>query len=302
VGGFPDPRASKPGFTTGYEIVGEVLDLGDSVPKESKLSVGDRVVSMCAYGGHATHAVLPYDDLIAIKQTDDPVKIAALPVNYMTAWGMLKHSGVDLPPGSSILIGSASGGVGTAVAQLVTAFKMDIKMLGTCSPSKLDYVRSLGVEPVDRNASDLVEQVCKLTNGAGVDVAYDGVCSEESVKNFLAATKTETGKLVVFGLMGEIADDGSKMLDGAYETFKKRLQQPRTSFFGLSRDFHEKSTLADFNAIMDKVRSGELDPIIAKLLPLSKGVEAHQLLVDGSAVKGKLLFVVDAELAAKLGV
>ena len=42
----------------------------------------------------------------------------------MTAWGMLKHSGVNLAPGSSILIGSASGGLGTAVAQLVTAFDM----------------------------------------------------------------------------------------------------------------------------------------------------------------------------------
>jgi len=40
----------------------------------------------------------------------------------MTSWGLLKHSGVKLPPGSSILIGAASGGVGTAIAQLVTAF------------------------------------------------------------------------------------------------------------------------------------------------------------------------------------
>lgn len=200
VGGYPDPGAAQPGFTTGYDLVGEVVQLDDSVPKDSKLKVGDRVASLCRYGGHATHIVLPYENVMRIEPTDDPLKICTLPLNYMTAWGMLKHSGANLPPGSSILIGSASGGLGTAVAQLVKAFKMDIKMIGTCSPSKFDYLRSLGVEPLDRTATDLVEQVHKLTNGEGVDVAYDGVCSEESAKNFLAATKKDVGKVVVFGV------------------------------------------------------------------------------------------------------
>lgn len=198
AGGYPE--ATTPGFTTGYDIVGEVIQLHDSVPQDCKLKVGDRIASLCRYGGHATHIVLPYEDVMKIEPTDDPLKIGTLALNYMTAWGMLKHSGVDLPPGSSILMGSASGGLGTAIAQLVKAFKMDIKMIGTCSPSKFDYVRSLGVEPVDRTAVDLVEQVRKLTDGQGVDVAYDGVCSEESVKSFFAATKEGVGKVIVFGV------------------------------------------------------------------------------------------------------
>jgi len=73
-------------------------------------------------GAHATHIVLSLKDVMRIEHSDDPIKIGALPLNYMTSWGLLKHSGVKLPPGSSILIGAASGGVGTAIAQLVTAF------------------------------------------------------------------------------------------------------------------------------------------------------------------------------------
>jgi NADPH2:quinone reductase len=199
VGGYPDPRNASPGFTTGYDIVGEVLALDSSVP-HSALKVGDRVASLCRYGGHATHIVLPYQDVIRIEHTDDPVKVCALPLNYMTAWGMLKHSGVALPPGSSILLGSASGGLGTAVAQLVAAFDMGVKIIGTCSPAKFEYVKSLGVQPIDRNAKDLVEQVRKLTNEEGVDVAFDGVCSEESVRNFRDATKDDGGRVVVFGV------------------------------------------------------------------------------------------------------
>jgi NADPH2:quinone reductase len=250
---LPRPKAAQPGFTPGYDLVGEIMAIGPAVPKACGLNVGDRVTSLCRFGGHATHIMLPYEDLIRIEPTDDPIKICTLPLNYMTAWGMLKHSGVELRPGSSILIGSVSGGIGTAVAQLVTAFNMDIKMIGTCSPSKFDYIRSLGVEPLDRNAPDLVDQVYKLTNGKGVDVAYDGVCSEESVKNFLAATKAEVGKVIVFGIMGDIAADGSKMLGNVQENLGKRLQPPRITFFALDTSFHRKPEVAEFHAIVEKV-------------------------------------------------
>jgi NADPH2:quinone reductase len=203
AGGYPATITAEPGFATGYDLVGEVIALGDSVPKDCGLEVGDRVASLCRIGAHATHIVMSYKDLIRIEHTDDPIKICALPLNYMTSWGMLKRSGVELPPGSTILIGSASGGLGTAMAQLVKAFKMDIRMIGTCSPSKFDYVRSLGIEPIDRNATDLVDQVHKLTRGEGVDVSYDGVCSEESLRNLSAATKAD-GKVIVFGVSGSI--------------------------------------------------------------------------------------------------
>jgi NADPH2:quinone reductase len=200
AGGYPDPLASRPGFTPGYDLVGEVISLHHSTPAACKLQIGDRVTSLCCFGAHATHIVLPWEDIIKIRPDDDMLKICALPLNYMTAWGMLKHSGVSLPPGSTILMGSASGGLGTAVAQLIRVFDMQIRIIGTCNLSKFKYVMELGVEPIDRNAGDLVEQVRKLTGGEGVDVAFDGVCSEESVRSFEGATKEGGGRTVIFGV------------------------------------------------------------------------------------------------------
>jgi NADPH2:quinone reductase len=300
-GGYPHPLAKNPGFTPGYDLVGEIIALGDAVPKERDLQIGDRVTALSIFGAHATHIVLPFEEVMKLQKDDDPLKMCALPLNYMTAWGMLKHSGVDLPPGSSILIGSASGGLGTAVAQLVKAFDLGIKMIGTCSPSKFEYVRSLGVEPLDRNAPDLVKQVRALTDGKGVDVAYDGVCSEKTVQDFLAATKQDVGRVVVFGVMGSIAADGSKMLGGIDELFKALLQPPRVRFWALDIEFPKKKEVAEFYAIVEKVREGKLDPTIAKLLRLSDAVEAHELLINGSAIKGKMLFVVDENLAKRYG-
>ncbi|KFA80385.1 hypothetical protein S40288_09851 [Stachybotrys chartarum IBT 40288] len=264
--------------------------------------IRDRVTSLCVLSAHATHIVLSHGDVIKIERDDDPVKIGALPLNYMTAWGMLKHSNVNLPPRSTILISAASSGLGTAVAQLIKAFNLGIRMIGTCSPSKFDYVSSLGVEPIDHNDPNLVEQVHKLMDGEGVDVAYNGVYSEESLKNSLAATKRDTGKVIVFGVMGNVAPDGSGILRTSQEVFAEQLQPPRITFFALDVGFYKKSEIAEFYAIVAKVRSGELDPVVFKLLPLSQAKEAHGLLVLGSSVKGKMLFIVDANLAIRYGI
>lgn len=65
VGGYPDPRTSSPGFTPGYDLVGEVIAVGSpSLP--SGITRGDIVVSMCVVGAHATHAILEDTELIRI--------------------------------------------------------------------------------------------------------------------------------------------------------------------------------------------------------------------------------------------
>ncbi|VUC25032.1 unnamed protein product [Clonostachys rosea] len=306
VGGYPDPRTAKPGFTPGYELVGEVITIGSSAAINSKLAVGDRVVSMCVVGAHATHAIVPVTELIPIEATDDPVLVSALPVNYMTAWGMLKRSGVDLAPGSSVLIGSVSGGVGTAIAQLAHAFNMKLKLIGTCSASKFDYVKSLGVTPVDRRAPDLVAQVKALTDGKGVDVAYDAVGSEQSLLQSYQATKEDTGKVIMIGVMDEIKADGTGMTSSPSElhALLGARMQPRTSFFSVMADHYLKSRdmfLEDFNAILRKVRTKELIPKVFKVVRLADEVQVQEELVSGANVTGKMVFAVDEKLAKQHG-
>ena len=198
---YPDPRCEKPGFTPGYDFVGEVEGLGPTVPDSLGLSVGDRVASMCTVGAHATHTLVPAGRLLRLDRDDDPVQMCALPLNYMTAYGLLTRSGVSLARGSSILIGSAASGVGTAIAQLAEAFDMGLTMYGTCSASKVDIVKSLGVTPIDRRASDVTAQVRGLTGGRDVDVAYDAVGSKESLQTSHTSAKEGTDQVVCYGVV-----------------------------------------------------------------------------------------------------
>ncbi|KAI8960893.1 NAD(P)-binding protein [Daldinia sp. FL1419] len=306
VGGYPDPRCTEPGFTLGYDFVGEVVTLGSSASKENPLSVGDRVTAMFGIGAYATHIIIPATELIRIEKTDDPVKVCALPLNYSTAFGMLKRAVTNLVPGSSILIGSASGGVGTAIAELVKAFDMNLKMIGTCSPSKFEYIKSLGVIPVDRRAPDLVDQVRALTGGEGVDVAYDAVGSEESIQKSFQATKKDVGQVIVIGAMSEISADGSglRQKDSDLRTVVQERLHSRVTLWSAIVNYKEiqrQVWLEDFFEILEEVRSGELSPTIAKLFKLSEAVKAHEYLISGTDVKGKMLLVADEELASQHG-
>lgn len=260
---------------------------------------------MCTIGAYATHILLPVGEVVKLQKSDDPIAFCAIPLNYMTAYGMLKRAGVDLPKGSSILIGSASGGVGTALAQLVHAFDMGLTMYGTCSASKLDFVKSLGVTPIDRNAEDIPARIRELTNGKMVDVAYDAAGGEKSLSDSLASVK-EGGKVIGIGAMSMIASDGSGMLrSGPFDTMKFIGEHSNMSFFAVTFDYYytrKDVFLKDLELVFQAVRDGKLDPYIGKLLPLRDAVKANEMLVSGQGVMGKMEFVVDANLAKEKGV
>ncbi|KAM0802949.1 hypothetical protein BDR22DRAFT_802760 [Usnea florida] len=205
VGGYPDPRCEKPGFTPGYDFVGEIKALGPT-------------------------------------------------------------------------------------------------MYGTCSASKFDFVKSLGVTPIDRRASNVTTQVRELTGGRGVDVAYDSVGSRESLQNSQASAKDGSGQVVCYGVVSLIKPDGSGMLPFDFDPWKYILegQLPGGSVWAVTHDYYytQKELFEqDFRAVAQKVREGKLQPSICKLFPLSDVIRVNELLASGEDVRGKMEFVVDLEIA-----
>ena len=303
AGGYQiDDRCQQPGFTPGYDFVGIVDAIGPSATPD--LQVGDLVTSLATVGGYGTHVLKPTSELIKLRITDDPIKTAALPLNYMTAYGMLRRSGVTLEPGSSVLISSVSGGVGTAVAQLARTFDMGLKLYGTCSPGKFDFVKSLGVIPIDRNVQDLAACVRNLNGGEAVNVAFDAVGSKESLDANAAAVKNGTGQVIMVGVMSAIAVDGSEMLDVGFNVFEYVEKMPRMRFWAATMHYYNTSRdvwLADFEKVLEAVRDNRLKPVVGKLFRLSEAVEANEMLVSGANVRGKMEFIVDADLAKRNG-
>ncbi|MGH8838309.1 MAG: zinc-binding dehydrogenase [Jiangellaceae bacterium] len=73
------------------------------------------------------------------------------------------------PPGQTLLINGAAGGVGTVAVQFARA--RGATVIGTASPANHDFLRSLGATPAMYGAG-LVQRVRALAP-AGVDFALD---------------------------------------------------------------------------------------------------------------------------------
>ena len=72
-----------------------------------------------------------------------------------------------------------------------------------------------------------------LTGEKGVDMAFDAVTSEQSLKNSLAATKERERIVIVIGIMGSIKRDGSGMAlsEQDFNPVTVIASQERMSFF-----------------------------------------------------------------------
>jgi NADPH:quinone reductase-like Zn-dependent oxidoreductase len=149
--------------TLGYEAAGIVDELGEGV---TDVAVGDRVFGFCVDGAaQAELAVLAH--YAPIPSALDFDVAASLPAAIETAARALDQLGVF--GGATLLINGASGNIGAAAVQLAAA--RGARVIGTASPANLEYLRSLGAEPV-AYGEGMTDRVRALTP-AGVDLALD---------------------------------------------------------------------------------------------------------------------------------
>ncbi len=186
-------------FSPAAEFAGRVSALGDGV---TGFAVGDRVCGSAGYGAAREKILVP---AALLTKTPDGVSDEAasgLSIAYGTTLHALRQRG-RLAPGETLVVLGASGGTGLAAVEIGRL--MGARVIACASsPEKLEVARAAGAhELVDYAASDLREELKRLTNGKGVDVVYDavgGALSEAAVRSM--AWK---GRLLVIGFAsGEI--------------------------------------------------------------------------------------------------
>ena len=165
-------RARGSRRSTGCLALGLVDEFGAGI---TDVPVGDRVFGLCADGAaQAELTVLSY--YAPIPTSLDFAGAAALPSAVETATRALDQLGVG--SGATLLINGASGTVGSAAVQL--AVVRGARVIGTASPARRNYLRSLGAEPV-AYGDGLVWRVRALAPDGvnpALDVAGSGVLPE----------------------------------------------------------------------------------------------------------------------------
>ena len=187
------PDAPKPPCVVGYEAAGVVDALGGGVLDHA---VGQRVVALTHFGGHADVVCVPARQVFQIPDEMSFEEAAALPVNYLTAYHMLFRVAC-VRPGERVLVHMAAGGVGLAVLQLCRTVE-GLVVFGTASAGKHEMLRAEGcAHPIDYRTVDYAAEVRRLTAGEGVDVVLDPLGGNDWRKGLKLLRPC--GRLVAFG-------------------------------------------------------------------------------------------------------
>jgi NADPH2:quinone reductase len=154
----------------GVEGSGRVLAIGAGV---AGLAIGDRVAWIYAPGSYAERLILPASALVALPDNVDDQTAAAVMMQGLTAMHFATEF-FPVQPGDTALVHAAAGGLGLILTQIIRL--RGGRVIGRVSrEEKVRAVRSAGAEEVIVDAGGgFAEQVRALTNGAGVDVVYDG--------------------------------------------------------------------------------------------------------------------------------
>lgn len=241
----------------GSEVAGVVERVGPGV---EGFTAGDPVFGNPDTGGYAEYTLLPAS-LAAHKPAGLTfAEAAALPVAVATAYDGVRQ--LDLPAGATLLITGVGGGVGVAAAQLARHF--GVRVVGTASAGKKDFVESLGAVHVPPGP-DLADRVRAAAPGGRVDAVFDLVGGEDlvAVASLLPAPE---GKLITAAAKETVGE-----LGGA------AVARARTSEV--------------LDAVAQLAVDGVLRPEVTATYPLERAGEALRA-VEGGHARGKVVIEV----------
>jgi enoyl reductase len=263
-------RASSPITTprgTGSDAAGIVTEVGPGV---EGWSPGDAVIVTGAKGSYATHAVVPASGLNAKPAALSWAQAAGLGIPAATAYQALRSLGVG--DGMTVLVHAASGAVGQAAVQF--ARDLGARVIGTASPANHDRLRQLGAIPI-AYGDGLTERVCAVAPD-GVDRVLDAAGTDEAIEASLELVNDPQH-------IGTIVR-GADAPGWGIQAWSGGSRVPLT-------DEQQTWRAEGIRVAAERAAAGEFDVEIGRTLPLEQAADAHRMIEDGTAPRGKLVLL-----------
>lgn len=289
------PDAPPLPAVVGYEVGGTVAAVGAGV---TGVQIGDPVLALTRFGGYSSHVVVPEAGVFVRPDGMSAAVGAALPVNYLTAFQMMVVMGSvrpadDLGRRMRVLVHGASGGVGTACADLGKVY--GVELFGTASPGKHDYVRARGYDhAIDYRNRDFVAEVSRLTGGEGVDLVLDAIGGSHWGRSLDALSPS--GRLVVYGISSAAGEGKLGMLKAVagapwLRSTPLALLNANHGVLGVNlghlwKAQHQVNAWA--RRLLELYRDGAIDPHVDRVVDFDDAPEAHRHL-EGRHNVGKTL-------------
>ncbi len=294
-GGRGLAREFPPPLILGGDCAGEIVECGEGV---AVLKPGDRVVvnprlscMQCASclvgqddqcrrekflgsaidGSYAEFISIPAANAHLLADSVSFEQAAAAPTTYLPVWNMLVRR-LQLKPWQTVLVLSASAGVGTAAIQMAKDVIGATVIATTSSPQKAAKAKDLGADVViNYKEEDIRERVREITGGAGVDCVVDHVGAD-----FFAAAFSSLRTGGRYGICGATTGLRTELHLGQLFTQQKEIYGV---YMGTKEDMRE---------IVEMLNRGAVRPVVDRTFPLAEAAAAHQAMEETSFF-GKLL-------------
>lgn len=259
----------------GSEGAGIVEAVGEGV---SEVSVGDRVAYV-GRGTYTTHFIGPAATMVKLPDDATAEDGAALVLKGLTAW-MLLFEVRPAKAGDVALVWAPVGGVGLLLVPWATSLGVDVIAV-TSTEEKAAKAKALGAAQVIVGYDDVAEKVRKLTDGRGVDVAYDSVG-----KNSQAATLDCLAVRGWYVSYGNASGNAGPVTPGQLSAIGSAVMtRPGLFHFIANPDDLGRGAKALWSA----VRTGTIRAEIGQRFALKDAADAHRAIESGKTVGATIL-------------
>jgi NADPH2:quinone reductase len=282
---YPQTMHRRLPFVMGYDVVGEIDQLGDGV---SGFQVGHRVADMTVIGSNAGYRTLRADRLSRVPGGVDPAEAATLILSWTTAYQLL-HRAARVRRGQRVLVHGAAGAVGQAL--LVLGGLAGLELWGTARGAHAALIRELGATPIDYQREDFTRVL-----PGGFDVVFDGI-AEDGYRRSFAALK-HGGLLCAYGYSAGVQAQ-RRMLTMLMWIARLYLWRwlprgGRALFYSINvmRARHPAWFREDLERLFGLLATGAIRPRVAERILFDEVAEAHRRLEAGG-LQGKLVLCPD---------
>lgn len=282
---YPQTSARRPPFVMGYDVVGEIDQLGDGV---RGFEPGDRVADMTVLGSNAAYRTLRADRVVRVPPGLDAAEAATLILSWTTAYQLL-HRAARVQRGQRVLVHGAAGAVGQAL--LALGRLAGVELWGTARGEHAALVRELGATPIDYQREDFTRVL-----PGGFDVVFDGIAEDGYRRSFAALRRG--GLLCAYGYSAGVQARRHMltMLMWIARLYLWRwLPGGKRAFFysiNVMRARHPAWFRDDLERLFGLLTTRAIRPRVAARISFDEVAEAHRRLEAGR-LEGKLVLCPD---------
>lgn len=261
-------------FVPGMEVAGRAVAVG---PDVKTVKVGDRVAALSTIGSYAEKVGAPESAVMKLPDGMSAADACALICGYGTSHHALKQRG-QLKPGETLCVLGASGATGVAAVQIGKAMGARVIAVAS-SDEKRAVARSAGADIV-LGYENLKDELKKITEGEGVDVAFDPVGGE--VFDALSRSMGWNGRLLVIGFAS-----------GIIPKFPVNLSLVKGFsvvgvFWGAFTQKEPQAYAGNMRELIGWYMAGKIKPVIEGIYPLADAANVLARVIGRGAV-GKLI-------------